>query len=109
MDAVTLRELEKRVQEGFADGVPPHLLPSTRGLTYRANSHQSRFFVAPHAEYVNLTPQTILGVLRERHILVHSHPFDHQYGWNLDSFARLYDVDKLTTVHGGTNFIPIVI
>jgi hypothetical protein len=48
-------------------------------------------------------------VLHERHIIVHSHPFDHQYGWNLDSFARLYDVDKLTTVHDEANFILIVI
>jgi hypothetical protein len=48
-------------------------------------------------------------VLCERHIIVHSHPFDHQYGWNLDSFVHLYDVDKLTTVHVEANFIPIVI
>jgi hypothetical protein len=48
-------------------------------------------------------------VLCERHIIVHSHPFDHQYGWNLDSFVCLYDVDKLTAVHGEANFIPIVI
>jgi hypothetical protein len=48
-------------------------------------------------------------VLHERHIIVHSHPFNHQYGWNLDSFAHLYNIDKLTTVHGEANFIPIVI
>jgi hypothetical protein len=57
----------------------------------------------------SISPQTILGVLCGRHIIVHSHPFDHQYGWNLDSFACLYDVDKLTTVHGEANFILIVI
>jgi hypothetical protein len=97
------------VQEGFIDGVPPHLLPNARSLTYTANSDQSRFFVAPHSDYINLSPQTILGVLRARHIIVHSHPLDHQYGWNLDSFARLYDVDKITTVHGEAKFISIVI
>jgi hypothetical protein len=48
-------------------------------------------------------------VLHKRHIIVHSHPFDHQYGWNLDSFACLYNIDKLTTVHGEANFILIVI
>ena len=97
------------MKEGFVDGVPPHLLLSARSLSYKAKSHQSRFFVASHSEYINLTPQTILGVLRERHIIVHSHPFNHEYGWNLDSFARLYDVDKPTTVHGGANFISVVI
>jgi hypothetical protein len=48
-------------------------------------------------------------VLCERHIIAHSHSFDHQYGWNLDSFAHLYDVNKLTTVYGEANFIPIII
>ena len=99
----SLQWLEKRVQEGFIDGVPPHLLPSTRGLTYAAKSDQSRFFIAPHLKYINLTPQTILGVLCERHIIIHGHPFDHPYGWNLDSFACLYDVDKIMMVHGEAN------
>jgi hypothetical protein len=109
IDAETLQRLERQVQEGFIDGVPPHLLPSARSLTYAANSNQSRFFVTPHSEYISLTPETILGVLRKRHIIVHGHPFDHQYGWNLDSFARLYDVDKMTTVHGMTKFVSISI
>jgi hypothetical protein len=97
------------VQEGFVDGVPPHLLPTARSLSYKAKSNQSRFFVASHSEYIDLTPQTILGVLRERHIIVNGHPFNEKYGWNLDSFARLYDVDKPTTVHGGTKFTHVVI
>ena len=65
-------------------------------------------FVALHLEYINLTPQTTLGVLCKGHIIVHSHLFDHQYGWNLDSFAHLYDIDK-KLVHGEANFIPIII
>ena len=109
VDAKMLQRLEKWVQEGFIDGVPPHLLSSARSLTYAAKSDQSHFFVALHSEYINLTPQTILGVLHKRHIIVHSHPFDHQYGWNLDSFAHLYDIDKITTVHSEANFISIVI
>lgn len=109
VDAETLRRLEKRVQEGFVDGVPLHLLPSAGSLAYAAKSDQSRFFVTPHSEYMHLSPQTILNVLRHRHILVHGHPLDHQYGWNLESFARLYDVDKKTTVHGEAKFISIVI
>lgn len=103
LDAETLRLLEQRVQEGFVDGLPPHLLPSARSLQYTPKSDQSRFFVSPHSEYMNLTSHQILGVLSQRHILVHGHPFDHDYGWNLESFARLYDVDRPTTVHGETN------
>jgi hypothetical protein len=102
VDAETLQQLETRVREGFVDGLPPHLLSSARGLVYTPESNQSRFFVAPHQEYLKLTPQEILGVFRDRHILVHGHPFDHEYGWNLDSFGRLYDVDAITTVHGET-------
>lgn len=100
IDAETLRLLERRVQEGFVDGVPPHLLPNARSLAYTAHSNQSRFFVSPHSEYKELSPQQILGVLRDRHIIVHGHPFEHTYGWNLATFARLYDVDRTTTVHG---------
>lgn len=100
VDAETLRRLESRVQDGFVDGLPPHLLPSARDLAYAADSGQSRFFVSPHSEYITLTPREIMGVLRHRHIIVHGHPFNDHYGWNLDSFARLYDVDRLTTVHG---------
>ena len=103
VDAEMLQWLEKQVQKGFIDGVPPHLLPSTRGLTYAAKFDQFRFFVALHSEYINLTPQTILGVLRKRHIIIHGHPFDHPYSWNLDSFAHLYDVHKIMTVHGEAN------
>jgi hypothetical protein len=33
---------------------------------------------------------------------------DDQYGWNLDTFANLYDVDKLTTVHGKIKFMSII-
>lgn len=109
VDAETLRNLERRVQEAFVDGLPPHLLPSARSLAYMPKSNQSRLFVAPHSEYINLTPQQILGVFRERHILIHGHPFDHEYGWNLESFARLYDVDRPTTVHGEMNFKSIII
>jgi hypothetical protein len=104
-----LQQLEKQVQEGFVDGIPPHLQTSTGSLRYTAKSDQSCFFIAPHLEYINLSPQIILGVLCERHIIVHSHPFDHQYGWNFDSFACLYNVDKLTMVHGEANFILIII
>lgn len=109
IDAKTLQQLETRVQARFVDGLPPHLLPSAKSLTYLPKSEQSRFFVSPHLEYIKLTPQQVLGVLRERHLIIHGHPFDHQYGWNLESFAHLYDVDRSTTVHGETKFIMSIV
>ena len=39
-------------------------------------------------------------ILRDRLILVHGNPFDFNYQWDLDSFARLYDVDHETTMQG---------
>src|SRR5271156_774089 len=103
MDAQTLQKLESRVQEGFVDGLPPHLLPSARSLIYKSKTDQSRFFVSPHSEYSKLTAQEIQGVLRERHILVPGHPISFDYGWNLQSFGRLFDVDRTTTIHGEAN------
>jgi hypothetical protein len=49
----------------------------------------------------------IQKILRERVILVHGNPIDYNYGWDLKSFGRLYDVDKKINVHGG-NGIPYV-
>lgn len=68
-----------------------------------ARSDQSRFFVSPHSEYVTLTSEEILGVLRHRNIIVHGHPVTYDYGWDLNSFGRLYDVDKKTTIQGERN------
>jgi hypothetical protein len=107
-DAETLRRLESRVREQFVDGLPPHIWPSARSLTYSDHCNQSRFFVASHSEYLRLTPQQILGVFRDRNIIVHGHPFNHEYGWNLETFGRLYDIDKLTTVQGERRFTLIV-
>ena len=99
IDAQTLQKLESRVQEGFVDGLPPHLLPSARSLSYTPNSGQSRFFFCPHLEYEHLTAQEIQGVLHNRHILVPGHPMSSNHGWNLLTFGRLFDVDRPTTVH----------
>ena len=32
--------------------------------------------------------------------MVHDNPLDYDYKWDLKSFARLYDVEKKTTIHG---------
>ena len=87
--------------------VPPHLLPAARSLNYMAGSDQSHFFVSPHSEYVTLTPEKILGVLRHRNIIVHGHPFTYDYGWNLERFGHLYDVDRKTTIHGERNLTKL--
>lgn len=39
---------------------------------------------------------------------MHGHQFNHEYGWNLETFGRLYDVDRLTTVQGERRFTLIV-
>lgn len=63
-------------------------------------SDQSRIFVASHSEFSSLHDQDVQRILRERLILVHGNPFDYNYGWDLKSFGRLHDVDKMITVHG---------
>jgi hypothetical protein len=99
-DTETLNKLEARIQAGFKDGVPPHLQSSAKSRTYTPGCNQSRIFVASHSEFSNLHPREVQRILRERLILVHNTPFDYQYGWDLESFGRLHDVDKKITVNG---------
>jgi hypothetical protein len=110
-DTETLNKLEARIQAGFQDGVPPHLLSSAKSRTYTPGSNQSRMFVASHSEFSSLHPRDVQRILRERLILVHGTPFDYQYGWDLESFGRLHDVDKKITVNGeiGLPFLQAVI
>jgi hypothetical protein len=56
--------------------------------------------VASYSEFVNLEDEDVQRILRDRLILVHGNPIDYDYGWNLKSFARVHDVDSVTTVHG---------
>lgn len=63
-------------------------------------SDQSRIFVASHSEFSSLNARDVQRILRERLILVHGNPFDYNYGWDLESFGRLYDVDKKISVQG---------
>jgi hypothetical protein len=57
-------------------------------------------FMALQSEFTRLHARDVQRILRERVILVHGNTFDYNYGWDLESFGRLYDVDKKTTVHG---------
>jgi hypothetical protein len=70
-------------------------------------SDQSRIYVTSHTEFSTLSAREVQSILRQRFILVHGNPFDYNYGWDLESFGRLYDVDKKTNVHGGKS-VPSV-
>ena len=99
-DTDTLRKVEARLQAEFQDGVPPHLLPSAGSMAYITGSDQSRIFTSSHSEFSRLEAADVQGILRERLILVHGHPLDHNYGWDLPSLGRVYDVEKKITVLG---------
>lgn len=99
-DTEMLRKVEALLQAEFKNGLPPHLQANAKSLSYLPGSGQSRIFVSSHSEFRNLHASVVQRILRERAILVHGNTFDYEYGWNLESFGRLYDVDKKTTVHG---------
>jgi hypothetical protein len=103
-DTDTLRKVEACVQAGFQDGLPPHLLSNASSMNYIPGSDQSRIFVSSYSEFSRLEGADIQGILRERLILVHGHAFDHNYGWDLPSFGRVFDVDKKITVQGKSLF-----
>jgi len=99
-DTETLRRVEARIQAAFINGLPPHLQPSAKSREYVPASNQSRIFVASHSEFSKIHPREVQKILRDRIILVHGNPSDYDYGWDLESFGRLYDVDKEINVHG---------
>ena len=99
-DTKTLNILEPLIQKEFRNGLPPHLQPNAKSLSYVPGSDQSRIFVMSHQEFKKLGARDVQAILHERLILVHGNPLDFDYGWNLESFNELYDVDRKTTVHG---------
>lgn len=100
-DTETLRKVEASIQADFKNGLPLHLQPNTKTMEYLPGSDQSWIFVASHSEFSKLHARDVQRILRDRIILVHGNPFDYNYGWDLESFGRVYDVDMKTTVHGG--------
>jgi hypothetical protein len=103
-DTETLKKVESRIQAEFKNGLPPHLQPNARSLEYMPGTDQSRIFVASYPKFMKLRSREIQRILRERIILVHGCTLDFDYGWDLESFGRLYDVDRKTTVHGNVQF-----
>lgn len=103
-DTKTLRIVEALIEADFRNGLPPHLQPSAKSMTYDPGSDQSRIYVASNSEFSGLHARDIQRILHQRLILVHGIPFDYSYGWDLESFARLYDVDKKISVQGKMGF-----
>lgn len=95
-----MKKVEALIQAEFRNGLPPHLQENAKSFEYIPGSDQSRIFVASHSDFSSLTDSDIQKILRQRLILVHGVPFDFNYRWNLESFGRLFDVDKKITVHG---------
>jgi hypothetical protein len=100
VDTDTVNKVEARIRARYSHGLPPHLLPSAKDVSYTPGSDQSRVFVASQSEFSTLPASVVQNILRERLILVHGNTFDQNYRWDLESFGRLYDVDKNVTVQG---------
>ena len=99
-DTETLRKVEARIQADFKNSLPPHLQPDSKNMEYVPGSGQSRIYVTSHSEFYSLHARDIQRILRDRLILVHSNPLDYDYGYNLESFGRVYDVDRQTSIQG---------
>ena len=103
----TLRKVEALIQANFENGLPPHLQSNAKSMVYASvpESNQSRIFVSPHSEFSRMHARDIQRILCNCLILVHGNPSDFNYQWDLESFARLYDVDDNTSVQD-ENGIP---
>jgi hypothetical protein len=99
-DCETLRKVEALIQDEFKNGLPPHLQPNAKSIEYIPGSDQSGIFLTSHSEFSALHARVVQKILRHRLILVHGNPIDYSYGWDLESFGRLHDVDKKVNVHG---------
>jgi hypothetical protein len=74
-------------------------------MDYLPGSNQSRIYVTSHSEFSKLHDRDIQRILRDRLILVHGNPIDYNPKWDLESFGRVYDVDRTTTVQGGMSVL----
>lgn len=99
-DPEILQKVEARIQADFRSGLPPHLQPDAKNVEYQPGSDQSRIFVTSHQEFKSLPDRDVQRILRDRIILVHGNPLDYGYGWDLFSFARLYDIDRKIEILG---------
>ena len=102
-----LSKVEVLIQAEFQNGLPPHLWPNATSLERLPGTEQSRIFVSSHSDFKRLCARDIQRILRDRLILVHGNPLDYEYGWDLESFGRLHDVDGKITVHGENGIVLI--
>jgi hypothetical protein len=100
MDTETLQKVEAQIQANFQNGLPPHLLPQAKDITYTPGMDQSCIFVMSQSKFSTLCTRNAQSILRQQVILVHGNVFDQKYGWDLESFGQLYDVDKKVMVQG---------
>jgi hypothetical protein len=100
-----LRKVEALIQADFQNGLPPHLQPNAKSVEYASGSGQSKIFVSSQSEFSSLDATVVQNILRHRIILVHGCGFDYNYGWDLQSFGRIYDVDKNISVQGEILFL----
>jgi len=99
-DTETLRKLEDLIHAEFKNGLPPHLQSNARSQSHLPGTDQSGIYVTSNSEFKKLHAREVQRILRQRIILVHGNSFDRSYGWDLESFGELYDVDKKTKVQG---------
>ena len=64
---------------------------------YRAPSSPG---YSSHSEFNSFNASEIQNILCDRLVLVHGNPLDYDYGWDLESFGRVHDVDRKMVVHG---------
>ena len=93
-------KVEARIRAEFKDGLPPHLQPDTKNITYQPGTDQSRIYVSSCTEFSTMDPTAIQKILCHCVILIHGNKFDNNYGWDLKSFGKIYDVDKKVFVQG---------
>ena len=101
-DTKTLKKVKACIQAKFKDGLPPHLLPSAKDMTYIPRSDQSCIFVTLNSEFLTLPAKDVQSIFWKQVILVNENTFDHNYIWDPESFGWLHDIDKKVTVQGET-------
>lgn len=99
--------MEAKIRENDQENLPPHLCAEARILDYNTDSSPSRICVFPYVEYIQHKPAMIQRILRDRHILVHGVPLEHEYGWDIETLGTVWDVDKPTTVQGKRHFSQV--
>ena len=95
-----MSQVEASIQSKFKNGLPPHLQPDAKSKTYIPRLEQSRIFITSHSEFKTIHSSEIQNILRDHQVLVHGNPLYYDYGWDLESFGQVHNVDRKMVVHG---------